>query len=92
MVVMINIDMERFKLGPFLKKNPATATILLSDGAVEQNYGVQGIPLTLVLDRKGQIRYRKNGFGPEGEHELRGAIDALLDVEKATAAQKAVGR
>lgn len=78
MVVMVNIDSERFKVGPFLKKNSATATVLLSDGKVEDSYGVQGIPLTLVLDAKGMIRYRKTGFSAGGEHELRGAIEAVL--------------
>lgn len=83
-VVMINIDFERFKVGPFLKKNPHTATVLISDGNVEDPYGVQGIPLTVVLDRKGMIRLRKVGFGAGGENDLRAAIDALLD-EKAEA-------
>ncbi len=78
MVVMVNIDSERFRVGPFLKKNPPTATMALSDGKVEDSYGVQGIPLTLVLDRKGMIRLRKVGFGAGGEHELRGAIETLL--------------
>lgn len=76
---MVNIDSERFKVGPFLKKNPSSATVLLSDGAVESSYGVQGIPLTLALDRKGMIRLRKTGFSAGEEHQLRGAIEALLN-------------
>jgi hypothetical protein len=78
MVVMVNIDSERFKVGPFLKKNSATATVLLSDGKVEDSYKVQGIPLTLALDRKGMIRLRKTGFSRGEEHQLRGAIETLL--------------
>jgi hypothetical protein len=78
MVVMVNIDSERFKLGPFLKKNPPSATVILSDGRVEDSYGVQGIPLTLALDRKGMVRLRKMGFSAGSEHELRGALEALL--------------
>lgn len=78
MVLMVNIDSERFKVGPFLKKNPASATVVLSDGSVEDRYGLQSIPLTLALDRKGMIRLRKLGFNPGSEHELRGAIEALL--------------
>lgn len=79
MVLMINIDSERFKVGPFLKKNPASATVVLSDGKIEESYGLQGIPLTLALDRKGMIRLRKTGFSPGGEHELRAAIETLLN-------------
>jgi hypothetical protein len=76
---MVNIDSERFKVGPFLKKNPHSATVVLSDGSVEDSYGLQSIPLTLALDRKGMIRLRKLGFGAGGEHELRGAIETLLN-------------
>lgn len=77
-VVMVNIDNDRFRVGPFLKKNPATATVLLSDGKVEDSYGVRGIPVTMVLDQKGMIRYQKLGFGAGGENDLRGALEAIL--------------
>lgn len=89
---MINIDAERFRVGPFLKKNPPMATILLSDGIVEAEYGLHGIPLTLVIDRQGQIRYRKTGFSADGEHELRGAIDALLEGRREEAGKKGTGQ
>jgi len=89
MIVMVNIDSERFKVVPFLKKNPHSATVVLSDGKVEDSYGVQGIPLTLALDRKGTIRLRKTGFSPGSEHELRAAIEALLnEADKPTAPPK----
>jgi hypothetical protein len=88
MIVMVNIDSDRFRVAPFLKKNPNTATVLMSDGKVEDSYGVQGIPLTLILDRKGMIRYRKIGFSAEGESELRGAIDALLNDKAGAPATK----
>jgi hypothetical protein len=88
MVVMVNIDFERFKVVPFLKKNSASATVLLSDGKVEDSYGVQGIPLTLVLDRKGMIRYRKMGFSAGGENDLIGALEALLSEGEKTATSR----
>lgn len=75
---MVNTDSERYKVGPFLKKNPATATVILSDGKTEGQYGLQGIPLNFVIDRSGVIRLRKVGFGPGGDDELRAVIDALL--------------
>jgi hypothetical protein len=89
LVLMVNIDSERFRVGPFLKKNPPSATVVLSDGNVESSYAVQGIPLTLALDRKGMIRLRKTGFGSGGENELCGAIEALLnEQEKPTTSTK----
>lgn len=76
---MINTDFEQYKVGPFLKKNPSPATVVLGDGKTEEEYGLEGIPLTFVIDRKGVIRFRKVGFGPGGDDELRAVIDALLD-------------
>jgi hypothetical protein len=76
-VVMINIDAERFRVAPFLKKNPATAMVLLTDGIVEGTYKVTGIPLNLFLDRRGMIRSRKGGFS--GEAQMRGLLDTLLN-------------
>jgi hypothetical protein len=85
MVVMVNIDVDRFRVGPFLKKNPPSAIVLFSDSKVEQSYSVQGIPFNLVLDRKGMIRYSKTGFGQEGESQFRSILDALLNEERASA-------
>ena len=73
---MVNIDAERFRITPFLKKNPATAMVLLTDGKVDGTYEVRGIPLNLILDRKGMIRSRKTGF--PGETQMRGLLDTLL--------------
>jgi hypothetical protein len=73
---MVNIDAERFRVAPFLKKNPATAMVLLTDGKVDGIYDVRGIPLNLILDRKGMIRSRKAGFS--GETQMRGLLDTLL--------------
>jgi hypothetical protein len=85
-VVMVNIDAERFRIAPFLKKNPATAMVLLSDGKVDAAYDVTGIPLNLILDRKGMIRARKTGF--PGEDQIRGLLDGLLtEGEQGTARQ-----
>jgi hypothetical protein len=75
-VVMVNIDVERFRVAPFLKKNPATAMVLLTDGKVDGTYDVRGIPLNLILDRKGMIRSRKAGFS--GEDRMRGLLDTVL--------------
>ena len=75
-VVMVNIDAERFRVAPFLKKNPATAMVLLTDGRVDGIYKVNGIPLNLFLDRSGMIRLRKGGFW--GEAQMRGLLDTLL--------------
>jgi peroxiredoxin len=76
-VVMISLDEEHYKVPLFLKKNPASAMILLSDGQVQGRYGVQGIPHNLVLDAKGMIRYRVRA-GKDVEDAFRRVIESLL--------------
>jgi hypothetical protein len=79
---MINTDSEPFKVRPFLKKNPATATIVMSDGKTEEKYGMRGLPLNLIIDRQGNLRLRKTGFGPNVQSQLRAVIDVLLSEEQ----------
>jgi len=90
---MINIDEEPYRVAPFLKKNPLSVTILLSDGQVERRYGVEGIPFTLILDRSGMIRYRVKGSGKALEDVLRSTIESLLkEGEKTTSSTGASER
>ena len=40
--------------------------------------GVQMIPTTLQIDRKGAVRLRKQGFTPADETPLRREVEKLL--------------
>lgn len=54
--------------------------LLDADGAVGRSYGVNGIPHTVVVDAKGEIREVIVGFNPEvGPEKLESAIGAALD-------------
>ena len=77
-VVMISIDEEQYRVPLFLKKNAPSSLILLTDYKIEQAYGVQGIPLTVIIDREGMIRYRHSDFEPGMEKTLREVITSLL--------------
>ena len=77
-VVMISIDEEQYRVPLFLKKNAPSSLILLTDYKIEQAYEVQGIPLTLIIDREGMIRYRHSDFEPGMEKALREVITSLI--------------
>ncbi len=55
----------------FLALHSSRIPVLYDDGIAEQ-YGVKGIPTTIVIDRRGRIQFRNAGF--EGEQQL---IDEL---------------
>jgi hypothetical protein len=41
-------------------------------------YGVSGIPRTLILDRKGKVRFDQSGFGSGMEERMAKVIEELL--------------
>lgn len=78
-LVMISIDEELYRIPLFLKKNPSQTLMLLSDGQVNRVYEEHGIPLLVLVDKNGMIRYRRTGFEVKDEETLRQAIDILLN-------------
>ena len=62
-----------------------SAPILLDAGSqVAQQYGVNGIPHTVVVDQQGRILYRHEGYGGGMEHNLKLILDQLLTPASAT--------
>jgi thioredoxin-related protein len=41
------------------------------DGALARRYGVRAVPSTFIIDRDGQIVFRKQGYAPPLELRLR---------------------
>ncbi len=80
-VIQISIDEEDYLVPLYLKKKPASATMLVAkeqSKQIQDAYKVNGIPANFVIDKAGEIRNYGSGFGPGLENELRGWIDAAL--------------
>jgi peroxiredoxin len=57
-------------------------TVALDAGQnVARQYGVQGIPHTVVVAPDGRVAWVKTGFGPSVEKELAEAVQRLLEPE-----------
>jgi thiol-disulfide isomerase/thioredoxin len=57
-VLAINVGEEQDEVTKFMADHGYTLTVLLdTDSRVTDAYGVQGIPHTVVVDRKGEIHY-----------------------------------
>lgn len=62
---------------PWLAKNPINYPIVIGDGALADAYGgIEGIPTTFVVDRKGNILSKHVGSVTEQEFEklVKGAL------------------
>ncbi|MEM8874287.1 MAG: TlpA disulfide reductase family protein [Planctomycetota bacterium] len=53
-------------------------SLLDLDGAVGDQYGVTGIPTTVVIDRDGHVRHVLVGFGPDTPAQLDAAIEETI--------------
>lgn len=87
-IVGVSVDQEKSKVADFAKSQGINYTIALDSGGskVGSSYKVNGIPTTLIIDKKGVIRYVHSGFPirDEGEQKkeiarIEGEIKTLLD-------------
>jgi len=64
----------------FMESRNLDLTVLLDrSGAAARAWGIDAIPVTVLVDRKGRIAARFRGFRSGSIEELRNAIDELLD-------------
>jgi thiol-disulfide isomerase/thioredoxin len=62
-ILAINEDEERADAEFFLKKYPAQFSLVFDkNGKLASQYQLQGMPTSILLDRKGQIRFSHAGF------------------------------
>jgi len=76
----VSIDSDKSKVAPYVKEGDYTFPILLTDGKIEEAYGVKPIPQLFVIDPKGQIRFAVTGYPSDGYNpkRLEWMIEAAL--------------
>ena len=62
--VSVNTDDDRELVPPFLKDNQWSNAVYFEDGLTRM-LQITSIPTTIVVDRRGEIASRMNGFNPE---------------------------
>jgi peroxiredoxin len=78
-LVGINVEPESADALNYLKGTPVTFPILFdSDSKVSKLYEVAGMPSTVILDRKGTVRYIHRGYKPGEEDAYLDQIRALM--------------
>jgi peroxiredoxin len=59
-----------------------------TEQSVGQQYGVDGIPHTVIIGPDGKIAWVKTGYSPDGETEAADAVKKLLSASPSPAPQK----
>ena len=78
-VLALSTDTDDDAVQPFIDKHDYTFTVLHADDAVQNAYGVSGIPMVYLIDRQGRIRWLRVGFRPADKEEMAREIEKLLN-------------
>jgi peroxiredoxin len=78
----LSLDESRDDLRSFVSETPVNYPILRADDSTRAAYGgVSAIPQVFLVDRKGKIRERYQGFTPEIGNKIKAAVESLLKEE-----------
>lgn len=75
----INVDANRADAEQVLKDIPVSFPILFdAENTVSQMYGVDSMPMTVLVDRNGEVRYLHRGYRPGFEETYEQQVRALV--------------
>ena len=78
-LIGVNVEPDSAAATAWLKATPVSFPILYDvDSKVSKLYEVQGMPNTVILDRKGIVRYIHRGYSPGAENEYLDQIRTLI--------------
>lgn len=78
-IVAVNVDQDRALADAFLKKLPAEFRVEYDPaGTLAQQFGVENMPTSFLIDRAGRIRVRHAGFREKQREEREQEIESLL--------------
>jgi thiol-disulfide isomerase/thioredoxin len=75
----VNVEPDPGDAERFLKDTPVSFPILFDRAnAVSRRYDVSGMPTTILVDRKGRVRWLHRAYKPGDENEYIAQIRAML--------------
>jgi thiol-disulfide isomerase/thioredoxin len=75
----VNVEPDSKAADDWLKATPVTFPVGYDkDSKVSQLYAVSGMPSTVIIDRKGNLRYIHHGYKPGDEGEYMNSVRALI--------------
>jgi len=78
-LVGVNVEPDAKDAESFIAKTPVTFPILFDkDSSVSKLYHVSGMPTTVLIDRKGVLRWVHRSYVPGDENEYLNQVRAML--------------
>jgi peroxiredoxin len=78
-LIGVNVDKEGPAVKELLARKPVSFPVLLDPAnQVSKAYHVDEMPSSVIIDRKGQIRYIHRGYKPGDENEYQDRIRQLI--------------
>jgi cytochrome c biogenesis protein CcmG/thiol:disulfide interchange protein DsbE len=78
-IVAVNLDQDRALADAFLKRIPPKFRIEYdASGSLAQQFGVEAMPTSFLIDRAGQVRIRHAGFRDKHREDREQQIVQLL--------------
>ena len=78
-LIGVNVEPDSKDADAWLKQTPVSFPVIYDkDSKVSQLYEVSGMPSTVIIDRKGNIRVLHRGYKPGDENEYLDSIRTLV--------------
>jgi peroxiredoxin len=78
-LIGVNVEPDSKAAEGFLKDTPISFPVIYDkDSTVSKAYDVSGMPSTVIIDRKGNIRVLHRGYKPGDENEYLDSIRSLI--------------
>lgn len=78
-LLAVNVESDPADAERFLAKMPVSFPIAYdADNVVSGAYGVSAMPTTLIIDRKGRVRWMHRAYKPGDENEYLNQLRAML--------------
>ncbi|HEV7715725.1 MAG TPA: TlpA disulfide reductase family protein, partial [Steroidobacteraceae bacterium] len=75
----VNVEPDSKPAEDWLKQTPVSFPVLFDkDSKVSKLYEVAGMPSTVIIDRKGNVRVIHKGYKPGDENEYQDSIRKLV--------------
>ncbi|TRZ55957.1 MAG: TlpA family protein disulfide reductase, partial [Rhodocyclaceae bacterium] len=82
-IIGIDLDVKTEDGLRFLAQTPAAFTVAFDpSGKTAKQYGIKGMPSSVLIDRDGKVAYMHAGFNGVSREELEKAITAVMEIRQ----------
>ncbi len=79
-MLSVNVDAKKSFALEFLEEFPANFDVIYDPkGKIAKHFAIQGMPSSMVIDRRGQIKYTHTGFFTKKIKQYEAEISLLLE-------------